>query len=438
MADGDQGAAPRSGAPGRGARDGEAARALLLHSGGAKTGTSALQNLLREGAGRLAAAGVTYAGAPAPKSPAEITSGNAPPLSKALAAGDRAEALRLVEGFMGGRALGLASSETLEGLDTRAWVLLAELAQGVGLGLRVVHVGRDPLPLLLSVYDQKLKRHGEARAIGDWARTHSLRVFGTLRVLDALARKGALALRGLRYEEARDDLAGAVLGALGLPPRLLDGLPGGEARVNRSLDRAEREVMRLVNAALGDRFSRKLSDRLIAAAPDRRPEPPEDPRLAALVRERHGADVAWANATFFRQGPGLALPDAGSGPAPDADPEPSGAEETTPERLALAWLAATAAGLRDDAAKEAARRLLEVGALPPSADPRVPADFDPVGYLLRNPSLLLRPDDPFGHWIRQGRAAGLRYRDEPTSEAGGGTGGRAGTGGRTGGGAGGR
>ncbi len=402
-------------APWRGAA--APSRTLLLHTGGAKTGTSALQNTLREGAGRLAAAGVTYAGAPRAKSPAAITSGNAPSLSKALAAGDAAGALRLMEGFLGGRAQGLASSETLEGLDARAWALLVELARGAGLHLRVVHVVRDPLPLLLSVYDQKVKRHGEARAVGDWAQGHTLRVFGFLRRLDALSREGALSLRVLRYEEARADLAGAVLGALGLPPRLLDGLPGEGARVNRSLDGAEREVMRLVNAALGERVSRRLSDRLIAAAPDRRPEPPQDPGLAALLRERHGADVAWVNATFFPQGPGLALPDASPGPV-DA-PTPRGAPDgaPTPERLALEWLASAAAGLQASAVAAAARRLQAARAMPPSPDPRVPADFDPVGYLLCNPSLLLRAEDPVAHWLGTGQAAGLRYREEP--EAGG-------------------
>ncbi len=432
MAGGNEGEASRGAGAARG---GGAARTLLLHSGGAKTGTSALQNTLREGAGRLAAAGVTYAGAPRPRSRAAITSGNAPPLAKALAAGDAAEALRLVEGFMGGRPLGLASSETLEGLDERAWRLLAGVAREAGLGLRVVHVVRDPLPLLLSVYDQKVKRHGEARPVGDWARTHTLRVFGHLRRLDALAREGALALRVLRYEEARADLAGAVLGALGLRPRLLDGLPGEGARVNRSLDAAEREVMRLVNATFGDRFSRRLSDHLIAAVPDRRPEPPHDPALAALLRERHGADVAWANATFFPQGPGLALPEApalapgpapsspGGGPAREAE-APAGAsteasiEAPTPERLALEWLLATMAGLRESTLAEAARHLLAVRARPPSADPRVPADFDPVGYLLRNPQLLLGPEDPAAHWVRHGRAAGLSDREEPKGSGG--------------------
>lgn len=273
---------------------------LILHIGSHKTGTSALQSAFAINAARLAERNIFYPGGDADARHGKITSGNglrlASFLNRRLPFRFHHENSLRVFGRAAAKADGkniLYSSEFLEALEAER---LKELLSGDAFHAyrgRIIYFVRSIAGHAISSYSQAVKREQVTASFSDYLRSHYRNPFRNT-IEQAEAAVGPDNVLVLNYDAVRQNLLPTFLRtALKIDPSGFESPP----TINRSLTAAEIDVMRAVNAQVGDRRRTvQISDALIYADPDAKTGFVITPEELGILAELHAADLDFINA----------------------------------------------------------------------------------------------------------------------------------------------
>lgn len=384
-------------------------RTLLVHAGGSKTGSTAIQNFCELHADRLLGAGVYYGRRLGIGSKYQMGSGNGFPLYQALASGQLNDVMELTQSHSAQGRLCLCSSEYFAHASVDQWALLKKCCDQSGLELRVIIYVRNVIPFLQSAYDQAIKRHGESACFAAWSENAAWQHAQALQALASVFDPQAITVA--HYDTSSATLIRSFFGFIGIASALEIGVDDESRTVNRSLTSTERAALRRINGVLGDMVSPELSDHLIYQRPELKiqAEAIDLPTIDRLVA-RFGPDVQWINQVFFAGRQQLAvLPH--SEPSGAAVPDAVGPDFEL-ERTCLIdiadWCVSKLKGARDGGIDFVANRLRNID-WHNGGHSLVPADFDPVAYLLFNPDVLVAGAPPYEHFILAGHQEGRRY-----------------------------
>lgn len=324
-------------------------RYLILHIGGSKTGSSALQEMFARNADVLRAAGVDYLHAPELK---RNISGNGVPLFKVLHFAGVSEIAPLVESYFDRNTTALCSCELLSAdIAPDAWQRLAEVCQSISVRPLVIMFVRDVYPFALSSYHQRVKRHGETRTFAEFVRQpfewHSS-------VLRSLARAFEPdEIRVLHYESEVARLGDAFFKAATIDHSKFD-TRSMSRRINRSLTSRELSIMLIGNGKIGQfGYSPPLSEDLTADDNDIAGEGyPADGQIVDQLAARYQHDVSWINDRYFDGGPVVKI----------VAPDWKGAANTVARlpasvERALGWAFDEIAALKEQATREEPARI---------------------------------------------------------------------------------
>jgi hypothetical protein len=380
----------------------KARRTLVLHAGGGKAGSSAIQSALNQAANCLADQGISYIGASAPSTPYEITSGNGIALYERISKPEF-DAETLVEGFLGDRNVGICSSEYLGSMASGVWRRILAAAESRDIDLKVVYFVRSAVGYIAASYNQDVKRGGESRTLDQVAREATWQHFDDLTKLAELFDEQHL--RVINYDIARGDIISAFVAAwpeLEACDQCLRHVE--QVTVNRSLSGAEIQVMRRVNSRLHGNYGPEISDRLIMDQPELRTRLLIPDETAKVLATKFAEPTKWINERFFAEAQAPLRVSAG---VSIGDPEDS---DQIDQALAiiLDWALEKLADERADISF-IRNRLLNID-WEHANDKILPPDFDPLAYLFLNEDLLRSETPPYEHYIANGHREGRPYR----------------------------
>jgi hypothetical protein len=380
-----------------------AERTLIIHAGGGKAGSSALQSALSGASDDLGKHGITYLDSTPRSSAYEITPGNGFRLFEDV--GEPAwstNGKETIEFFIGANPVGICSSEFLGALTRKRWASIIETASEIGVELKIVYFVRSAVGYVTSSYNQNVKRSGEARSLADAVADYPWQHFDELQNLDAIFDREHLHV--INYDRMRNDLGkafGAAYPELEAAGEILQ--KGSKLPVNRSLTSSELEVVRRINARFGSLYSHAISDKLIYEAPDIKADTSLPADVAEVVAGKFADATKWINERFFPDGGGLSLN------VEQAISRKKAHDPTErPLRIAFDW-ALEAIENRSTEITFIRKRLLAID-WENSDDPAIPSDFDPIAYLLLNPDVLRAQLPPYLHFVQSGKREGRRYR----------------------------
>lgn len=382
-------------------------RTLILHAGGGKTGSSALQNFLASRLQELARLGFSYANSEVSSHAFEITSGNGTALIEALTA--QCPSPGAVDQCLGyyfsdlDRAI--VSSEFFEYLQEKSWRLLVERCGALGIRLEIVFFVRNVASFFASGYDQVVKRHGESRSIDVWIKSFSWLHYETLRRLSTLPEN--VPVRVFSYDAEREHLGRCFLNAIGVDFKAFTTKVRLENQVNRSLTAPERDCLRMVNRIFGDTYSQELSDRFIYSHPNVKTEPEVlSDETVEFLENKYRSAVDWINTTYFDERPVVAV---FAGEISRPNQKANGVKlESEVRRIFGQWLVEKLSGSHRAIMETVCSRLRNID-WELAGNPLVPEDFDPFAYLLKNPDLIDAGARPYEHYIACGRDEGRGY-----------------------------
>lgn len=257
-------------------------RALCLHVGHAKTGSSYLQSAFALSIDSLEAAGVHYPLDWKLRRSAKggISSGNAGPLIRALD-GIRGTDADFPTAPASVNTMLLSGETVFPRLERPEFVArLVSAARAAGFDrVRILLFIRNPISHCASNYQQSIKRGGHVGTIDEQSERFNfpLKVAAAIKACDA---EPDIELTIRNYEVARKSLLAETCAWLGIPLEALQA-PAMEV-VNRSLSRGELEFQRALNQVLGE-SGEVLSDVLCELLP-RVPAEHVLPSLAAQQR----------------------------------------------------------------------------------------------------------------------------------------------------------
>jgi hypothetical protein len=386
-------------------------KTFFVHAGGAKTGSSAIQNFLELNHPVLAESGVAYLNRVNINSEDEITSGNGLYLFDLLI---RRSADHLIDSavlsYFGEHDSAICSSEFFSHLSADNWTKLLQSTVRVGVQLRVIFYVRNVVPFILSSYDQAIKRHGEFRDFSEWVNLADWPNFSSLKAIDDALLKSSLTV--LSYDKEKSSLLDSFLKAINLDGQVNVSPENRSRIVNRSLTKAERDVIKTVNAYLGADFGESLSNMLIKEKPNASVTVGEiDGRLEAFLNDQFQERVTWVNAKYFSGKPVVSVSDVDLGGGVSAGGDQERPEPRCLEGFVLNWLLETAKGIKEHTVRNLLSMLTRAAQKEFSyLYSNVPIDFDPLAYLDINPDVALAGVDPIKHYCEHGIREGRRYK----------------------------
>ena len=415
---------------------------LFIHAGGAKTGTSALQNCFERNADLLRAHGIDYQNALNIEDSYVITSGNGIPLYHALTSESNDAAVgEILTSYLAERLTGICSSEALQFLTHAHWGRIVEIGARVNIDIHIIFFVRNVEPCLSSQYDQLIKRHGEFREYMAYLLYAEWDHFRCLKEIAEL--NPAPEITVLHYDTHRERLLESFLNVIQPGKNLVASFPSMN-HVNRSLSEPERAVMRLANLISNDRFSQELSDILLRADTEARYQPPLARAASRLLKERFARKISWINKVYFAGKPVVSIGNRNLGrEKTKAPPEQAFSENFTfigrlPKYKGLfkrGWAIirgiaksrtphdVAALQAYQTALKWSIQRLLRhdqdrtIRRLRLSATKHKSIDlknefptFDPIEYLLLNQDVLESNLDPTEHYVQYGLKEGRPVR----------------------------
>ncbi|AOJ30662.1 hypothetical protein WJ16_03605 [Burkholderia metallica] len=298
----------------------------------------------------------------------------------------------------------ICSSELFSEFSPENWRLLANVCRENGIELRVIFYVRNVIPFMKSVYDQLIKRHGMYEDFEVWVGTAEWLHARTLRSLaEALSRDE---ITVISYEAINKRVVDSFVDLIGI-----DALDYQDLIVNRSLTGVERDLLRRINREFGGAFSEEISDRMIYADPFAKSEAVEVSAAAeSELERRYGGDLDWINKEFFGGADVVSL----SGGAKKADRQQNAVQASREaadnavghkarvQDLVLDWALEKITLTQQSGAVDVANALLNID-WHLASDPAIPADFDPIAYLLNNVDLITAGIAPYGHFIAHGQ-----------------------------------
>jgi hypothetical protein len=384
-----------------------AKRLLYIHAGGGKAGSSAIQAALAAEGVALNQIGIGYLEAPPQSSAFAITSGNGFKLYQALVSENDTPIEVLLDGLMGDFEVAICSSEFLGALSPVQWGWLRACASSKNIELRLIYFASTASHYLVSSYNQEVKRHGESRDIFDYVKTAAWRHYDDL--VNASEAFSRTEISVLSYEQSKSAILTAF--SKSWPDlELCQGIlsPYDDRIVNRSLTSSELDIVRMINVRWGDRFSQQISDVLIYSKPEAHPKEAPDPELIRTIEKKFSSATAWINATFFENEDGLKAfqaKDFGKRAATRSDGNSSESLVCVLE-WALGQIAA------NDERSDGYRIAQSLAAIDweNSGHADIPADFDPVAYLLLHKDVASTGVPPYDHYLKSGKLEGRAHR----------------------------
>jgi len=388
-------------------RDSALTRTLIVHAGGAKAGSSALQAFLAREADQLRRHDISYRAKAAVTRINEITSGNGEQFYGLFYSGRATDdsCAAQIESYFDGTGTAICSSEMLSLLDVKAWRRIRDACMRHGIRPGVLFFVRDVAPYLRSSYHQAIKRGGYHDSYEAFLSASCYDHAVALRTLRQVFRADEIHV--LHFDSVRDRIVETFLEEIGLGDAGID--VGDQSQpVNRGLTIEEEILLREANAIGGDAYSRTMSDSLLYSFPNRKVTEQVSEALLGMIESRHGADVRWINSTFFGGRPMVSI----CSEHREADRSPSAEVLAETARHLLSFT------LREmqQADERALHNLISkitVQAAPPESDidESVPTDFDPIRYLLFNVDVLRDGWNAYQHYLVHGRSEGRAYRD---------------------------
>ncbi len=385
-----------------------AERRLILHIGGPKTGSSALQLFFARNAEVFRRHGITYNNFSEITHDFEITSGNGSALYASLRHGSSdADVTAILNKHFSWTNLSLISCELLCGLPESAWTRLKRILVNLDIDPQIVFYVRDVFPFFWSDYHQRVKRSGEARTFFEYMSSRVAYPFGywLQAVLNNFERESC---HVFHYETNINKIGECIVNIFGLDINDFDQTHL-QKTINRSLTKEELEFIRQMNGRFGEWVTAGMSDILIYAEPEAKKLEDFSVEWIELLEARHGGEVRWINDNFFA---GRDVVKIYNGPTENPRPKSSPGLSKKAWRALADW--ASDRLLRAEA--EGAAHLREyfgcyAGTTPDiSYAEKIPADFNPIEYLSLWPDLVAARVDPFEHYVRYGIAEGRAYR----------------------------
>jgi hypothetical protein len=391
-------------------------RTLFVHAGGPKTGSSAIQVFLAVNAQALRTLGFSYrTHGSAAVDEYEGTSGNGLSLFEELASNRsdaevRSSTIRelLLNYFYDENREAICSSENFSLLSPESWSSLRQIAAEEHIDLIVCYYARHLSAFISSSYDQAL-RHGFSH---EWKAFLSIfDAWEHCRALEHLAQTFSKdSLRILSYDACKQRLVESFLAVLGVAEHFdTDTIQRGNKRiVNRSLTNMERDILRVINGATANQYSKRLSNALLVTNPNSRPEPLDyDEAEIRKLEDKFGKQAEWINNNFFNGQEMIKIFDSGA-KVDDAGRQ-SCEEQLKAYRVAFEMVAEHSKNSRNTAITEIAGKLLAID-WENAGDPALPEDFDPIGYLLCNQDLCISEVKPIRHYIQFGSLEGRIWK----------------------------
>ena len=183
-------------------------------------------------------------------------------------------------------------------------------------------------------------------------------------------------------------------------------------QVNRSLTKPEREALKPANAVLGKTYSRELSDLLIYANPNAKAEPVYvGKRGNKLLLDRFADEVRWVNDTFFNGRDVVSvLPQAIKKQKERSAKVWNPTERNVADKLSYVWAINRLGTVKADVERSTMDQLNATAIrYRQKRNPELPADFNVLAYLARNPDVLFSGVDPVQHYLLQGKSEGRAY-----------------------------
>ncbi len=387
---------------------------LIVHAGGSKTGSTAIQNYCELNIKTLIESGFSYQNAEGLTHTYQFTSGNGKPLFDALQAGALTETDidNVVCGYWGACDAAICSSEYFEVLGVEGWKKLWESTQRLNASLTVIYFVRSVVPFLLSAYDQAIKHHGEFKTLEEWSSDAGIR----WNHVDALRRMESesehLDLKVLYFDHCKQTLLDSFFAAIDCP---LTPTASNRQTVNRSLTAIERQALRDMNKSLGYLYSAEITSFLIGSAPEVVSEPASYSQfwLEKIVEKYHN-DVLWVNNRFFQCNQVVEILPASLSAAKRVPDSIQQTKSEVSEKI-LQWAIEKLKKVQQETRLHIVRRLHN--ALENSLQvlyPGQPSDFDPLSYLVLNPDVLFEEIEPAFHYFCSGKDEGRKYKFSQT------------------------
>lgn len=380
-------------------------RILYLHTGTWKTGSTALQAHLNVNSARLAELGVSYVLFPN----AEPWEGNATTLCGQLL-GQHVPSHRLIEilqAYLGDRPTAICSSENFTSFRNAEWTQLLDAASHLQVEVRTITYLRDIAPYYQSMHAQAFKGGEHYCDLAKFSRIDRYAtVVESLRSM--LENFGGARMTVAHYESTRGAVDGPLMAALGIDPSRLDGTTL-EKPINRSLTGYEMRLLAALIEKTGQQFANDLSNFLLRRRPDLKPDYLLDQGLLKQLRERHQEDLKWVNDTFFAGAETLRIADARD--SGQSVPRSNDETQQAIDRDVASWCIDKMSAIQDATIAFVAAKMSNIdwGNI---GNPALPADFDPIAYLILNADVLKAGVPPCAHFLTAGQheAATRRWR----------------------------
>ncbi|MGZ8096651.1 MAG: hypothetical protein ACXWUD_10465 [Methylosarcina sp.] len=388
-------------------------KTLFIHAGGAKTGSSALQNFFHINASQLESFGFAYENRLHIEHQHEIGSANGMLLYEMIASPTSTddEIDHMMSSYFGRCDNAICSSEFFAELGPIGWQRLYESSIRLGVKLKVIFYVRNVIPFLLSAYDQIIKRHGGHESFDEWVSKATWQHGRSLKIIAAALPESSIQV--LHYDHVRTHLIRDFLDTLGVDASFKVDLKDRKRQVNRSLTNEEREALRTVNKVLGAAYSKELSELLIYANPNAKGEPASyNKSTADSLLDRFNNEVDWVNNTFFNGQAVVSVLPAQLGKNALAMQSNAKLENKGHvEKQVLNWTLEKLKTIKDET-EQTITNAVSVALRNNSGKfhPDLPADFDVLSYLLLNRDVLHAGVDPIQHYIDYGKQESRIYK----------------------------
>jgi hypothetical protein len=385
-----------------------AERRLILHIGGPKTGSSALQLFFARNADLLRRHGISYNGFAKPTHDYEPAIGNGYPLYLALLNGHPdIEIKSLLKSHFEASKVALISNETICGLPIFALQRLKNIFNDLKIVPKIFIYIRDVFSLFQSDYHQRVKSAGESRSFSQYMEEGTSYLFSHAlkNWIDVFDKE---ICHVFHYDSVKDNIGQCFIDLVGFDANQFD-YNDLKKVINRSLTRREVDFLRQINKRFGPSITNGMSTALLYSEPDAVKAEYVSDTWIRLLEERHGEEVRWINDTFFG---GREVLKIYNGPLDMPRVEsPKGLSARTWEALTRWAFERLAAAETESVAQIQEYFGRYIDATPDSAyAEKIPADFNPIEYLSLWPDLVAARVNPFDHYVRHGIAEGRAYR----------------------------
>jgi hypothetical protein len=388
-------------------------KTLFIHAGGAKTGSSALQNFFHINASQLESLGFAYENRLHIEHDYEIGSANGMLLygilSSATAADNEIDSAVL--SYFGRCNSAICSSEFFAELDISGWKKLFESSKRLDVKLKVIFYVRNVIPYLLSAYDQIIKRHGGDELFDEWVKKATWQHGKALRIITDELPKSSIQV--IHFDHERTNLIRGFLAILGVDASFKIDPNDQRRQVNRSLTNEERNALIAVNKVLGAAYSKELSELLIYANPNAQGEPATYTKATVdSLLANFNTEVNWVNSFFFNDKTVVSvLPFKREEKIPSETSKIKPEEKGDVERRLLGWALEKLKTIKDET-EQTIMEAVKVSSYNNSRNfhADLPADFDVLAYLLINRDILHAGVDPIKHFIDYGIREGRIYK----------------------------